>query len=332
MEWLTVLKITPGILVMAFLIDLVLGDPRWLPHPTVGTGKAALLLEKPLRALGKLIGGPEGDFLAGFLLVLLLVGGSFALTFWLTVFLSARSQAAWQAAGVFLIYSTIAVKGLAAHAREVEKPLSGGGIEEARRAVSMIVGRDVTSLDESGVARAAVESVAENASDAVVAPLFYAALGGVPLAVAYRVANTLDAMYGHMDPDNLYFGRPSARLDDLLNYLPARLTAILFIATGFLSGLNVSLAWKVLLSDGGKHKSPNSGRPEAAMAGLLNVRLGGLVAYRSGSFAAPFLNLSGRLPAGEDIGRAVKVMNVSACLALGFCIVLNLFCGFLRGF
>jgi len=321
--YLSKLLSTPEILLFAFLLDLILGDPRWLPHPTVGMGKTALFLEKPLRALGRLIGGPRGAFLAGLVMVLILAGGSLALTSWLLMVLAQLNHPAWVMASVFLIYSTIALRSLAEHARRVERPLLAGNIEDARQAVGMIVGRDTAVLDESGVARAAVESIAENTSDGIVAPLFYAAIGGTPLAIAYRAINTLDAMYGHKDPDNLFFGRAAARLDDLLNYLPARLTALMFLAAGFFARLNPELGWKALLADGGKHESPNSGRPEATMAGLLNVRLGGFIVYRSGSFDLPYLNFKGRPAQEKDIGRAIKIMIIGSILTLALCLAGN---------
>jgi adenosylcobinamide-phosphate synthase len=313
---------TPEILLFAFLLDLLLGDPRRFPHPTVGMGKVAQLLEKPLRDLGRLIGGAPGAFLAGLLMVTILAGGSLVLTSWLLTLIAGLNHLAWVIASVFMIYSTIALKSLAEHARRVERPLQAGNIEEARQAVGMIVGRDTSVLDESGVARAAVESIAENTSDGIVAPLFYAAIGGPPLAIAYRAVNTLDAMYGHKEPDNLFFGRAAARMDDLLNYLPSRLTALMFLAAGFFAGMNTGLGWKTLLTDGGKHDSPNSGRPEAAMAGLLNVRLGGPI-YRSGSLDLPYLNSKGRPTRAEDISRAIKIMFIGSILTLAICLAGN---------
>lgn len=324
-----VLLFGPAVLVTAFLLDLLLGDPRWLPHPVVGMGKAALLCEAPLRLagrmLGRVAGGPRGEFLAGIGLVLLIAGGSFLCSGALLWFLFARGF--WPVAllvSAFLVYTTLAARSLAEHARAVELALAAGNLEEARRAVGLIVGRDVAALDGPEVARAAVESVAENTSDGIVAPLFYAAVGGAPLALAYRAVNTLDAMYGHRTPENLYFGRAAARLDDFLNYLPARLTALLFLAAGFFLKKNVFFARQVLRQDGSKHPSPNSGRPEAAMAGLLNIRLGGLNSYHGEVSFLPYLNAAGRAAAEKDIGEALRVVQISTLLALAGCVFLNL--------
>jgi len=316
----------PAVLILALFLDLVVGDPRWLPHPVVGMGKAALLCEAPLRFFGRRAGGrPRGEFLAGLGLVLLVGGGSFLLPGVLLLFLFDRGfTLAGTIVSAFLVAATIAVKSLGEHARAVARPLAEGRLAEARRAVGMIVGRDVSSLDGPEVARAAVESVAENASDVIVAPLFYAAVGGAPLALAYRAVNTLDAMYGHRTPENLYFGRAAARLDDFLNYLPARLTALLFLAAGFFLKKNVFFARQVLRQDGSKHPSPNSGRPEAAMAGLLNIRLGGLNSYHGEVSFLPYLNAAGRAAAEKDIGEALRVVQISTLLALAGCVFLNL--------
>lgn len=304
------------VLIWAFFLDFLLGDPRWLPHPTVGIGKLAFFLEQPLRRLGRRMGGNKGSFLAGLLLVLLVVGGSFSASFCLLLFLFSFSKVVGTAAALFLTYSTVAVKGLAQHALTVERFLAGGELVKARQAVGLLVSRDVTSLDAAGVARAAVESVAENTGDSVVAPLFYAVLGGIPLALAYRAANTLDAMYGYQDPRNLYFGRAAARLDDCLNYLPARLAAVLLLAGGLLTGKNMLRGWRVLVADGGKHQSPNSGRLEAAVAGVLGVRLGGPASYHGELNDLPYLNLAGRSPSKKDILSAVWLMVICSLLAL----------------
>ena len=313
--------VRPEVLLLAFGLDLLLGDPRWLPHPVVGIGKAALFLERPLRRLGRALGGvcgeARGEFLAGAGLVALVAGGSFLIPFALLLFLSAQGPGpAAAAVSVFFIYSAIAVRSLAEHARAVSAALAEGKLAAARRAVGMMVGRDVHSLDEAEVARAAVESVAENTSDGIVAPLFYAALGGAPLALAYRAVNTLDAMYGHKTKENLHFGRAAARLDDFLNYLPARLTALLFLAAALVLGERTGPAWRVLKEDGAKHPSPNSGRPEAAVAGIFNIRLGGANTYHGKKEVLPFLNPAGRPPAGKDIEKTVRLMRIAGYLAL----------------
>ena len=324
-EWMLKLFLNPEVLVLAFFLDLLLGDPRWLPHPVVGMGKTALFCEPRLRFLGGIIGGPKGEFLAGLLLVLLVCGGSFLFSGALLGFLFAKAPGpAGLIVSAFLVYTTIAVKSLVEHARAVALPLAEGRLLKARQAVSMIVGRDISSLAEPEMARAAVESIAENTSDGIVAPLFYAAIGGTPLALAYWAVNTLDAMYGHRTPENLYFGRAAARLDDFLNYLPARLTALLFLVTGFLMRKNTAFAWQVLLRDGGKHPSPNSGRPEAAMAGVLNIRLGGVNSYHGEVSLMSYLNAAGRPVEEKDVEKALKVMQISSMLALVFCVLLNL--------
>lgn len=310
-------------LVLAFFLDLGLGDPRNFPHPVVGMGKAALFLEKPLRAFARRFPGKKGELVAGAFLVLAVVGGSLAGTK-ILVFLSFRLNR-WVGIGVsaLLIYVCIAVRSLNAHGEAVARPLAAGYLQAAREAVSLIVGRDTTTLSEREVARAAIESIAENTSDGVVAPLFYAALGGAPLAFAYRAVNTLDAMYGYREAPNLYFGRAAARSDDFLGFLPARLSALLLILAGFFMGKNARVAWQVFRADRKKHLSPNSGHPEAALAGLLGVRLGGPTAYRGVVSLHPYLHAQAPPPAPEDIFAALSIMKVAAVFALIFSMALS---------
>jgi adenosylcobinamide-phosphate synthase len=190
--------------------------------------------------------------------------------------------------------------------------LDAGDIVRARQRLARIVGRDTESLDEAEICRAVIETVAESASDGIIAPLFYMTLGGVPLAMAYKAVNTLDSMIGHADARYFYFGKAAARLDDVANCLPARLTAGAIVAT---SGGKAEWAWKTWRRDGDKHKSPNAGQPESAMAGALRVRLGGINTYGGEVIAAPMMGAEFGPPSRVQARRAVRI--VAAVTLLG---------------
>jgi adenosylcobinamide-phosphate synthase len=278
--------ITPPEIVLAFLLDAALGDPRWLPHPVRLMGRAVAWLE------GRLRGAMRHRLrLAGVVLVALVVGGVLAGASLLMGLLRLPQGGPWavaaSAAVVWLASSTLALRGLIQSVGAVFKSASLG---EARAALSHIVGRDVSSLDRDGVERAAIETLAENASDGVIAPLFYLALGGVPLALAYKAVNTLDSMVGYRNERYGELGWAAARLDDLANYVPARLTGLLLVAAAaLLPGGRAGRALSTFLRDGRAHKSPNSGMPEAAMAGALGVRLGGPSTYGGLLVEKPFI-------------------------------------------
>jgi adenosylcobinamide-phosphate synthase len=205
------------------------------------------------------------------------------------------------------------------HVRAVSGQLALGRLSSARRAVGLIVGRDTEELSEGEVVRATIETAAESTADGVIAPLFYLALGGAPLALAYKAVNTLDSMVGHRDEQHVDFGWASARLDDVANWIPARLSAVLLlIATGLVTrnADRVSGGWRVLCRDGGNHPSPNSGRPEAAMAGSLGVRLGGTNYYGGVPHVRPTIGAAGRQPVLADIETASRIMVVTWLLGV----------------
>jgi adenosylcobinamide-phosphate synthase len=225
----------------------------------------------------------------------------------------AERFAGWlgSALSIALASMTLAARDLWDHVRAVDDPLQAGDLPAARGAVAMIVGRDTAELSESEVARATVETVAESAADGVIAPLFYLAIGGAPLALAYKAVNTLDSMVGHQDQRYADFGWASARLDDLINWIPARLSAVLLIlGAGLVTGQleRVRNGWRVFRRDGGNHPSPNSGRPEAAMAGILRVKLGGTNFYDGIAQDRPVLGQEERDAKPGDIMLAAKIM------------------------
>jgi adenosylcobinamide-phosphate synthase len=250
-----------------------LGDPRWLPHPVRGIGRLAQWLEALSR---RTLGATRIAGLATALSTYALAGAAA----WGAIRLAvAVHPLAGDVMSILVIYTTVAARDLARHSMAVLRPLAAGDLVEARRRVGAIVGRDTDRLDKAGVARAAVESVAESTVDGVTAPLLFAVIAGPVGAMVYRAINTLDSMFGHQDERYERFGWAAARIDDLANYVPARCTAPLVCLAALLLGLRPGLAWQTLLRDGRKHTSPNSGLTEAAMAGALGVQLGGLNHY-----------------------------------------------------
>ena len=263
--------------VLAFLADTLIGDPRSKLHPVVLIGSLIASLERSLYH--------EGDtdrrkLWAGGLLavtVLVLVYNMTA-CLWQLVSLLGNQYVTVLAEAVLLSF-TISPRSLAEAGREIYAYLAKGDMENAAYKVGWIVGRDTDKLSSGEVTRATVETVAENTVDGVIAPFFFFLLGGVPLAFLYRAANTLDSMVGYKNDKYLYFGRISARIDDVLNYIPARITGLLFVLSAVLLRLDWRNSWKMLLRDAGKHPSPNGGWAEASVAGALDIRLGGYNSY-----------------------------------------------------
>jgi adenosylcobinamide-phosphate synthase len=225
-------------------------------------------------------------------------------------------------ATIILVYWSIAVKDLADHARAVYRPLSRGNLPDARQALARIVGRETTHLSRAGVIRATVETIAENTVDGVLSPLFYAALGGPPLAWAFKAASTLDSMVGYKSEPYQEFGWAGARLDDLLNWLPARLSGGLFTLAAWLTGLNWRQTWKIFLRDGRRHASPNAGWAEAAVSGALGLRLGGPNVYHGELMVKPWLGDALREPEATDILKTIDLLYVVSALAIVFFIFL----------
>nr|WP_298410857.1 adenosylcobinamide-phosphate synthase CbiB [uncultured Halomonas sp.] len=259
----------------AVLVDLCLGDPRRLPHPVVGIGRVIAALEHAWNH-----GTAQARRRRGALLTTLVVAGTFTLA-WVALALLAQVHP-WLAlaAELWLLATTLSIKGLADAARAVATPLAMNDLPASRGALAMIVGRDTQRLDEAELTRGAVETVAENTVDGITAPLFWALLGGAPLALAYKAVNTLDSMVGYRNPRFADFGYASAKLDDLANWLPARLTALtLWLAAWAMPGARRKGALAATWRQAPRHPSPNAGWPEAVMAQLLGVQLGGSNVY-----------------------------------------------------
>lgn len=270
--------ISPSLIAMAaFFLDTVLSDPQTRWHPVAVLGRLIAFLEKLLYPLR---GSDAQKFAMGSLLTLLVLCISYAFADGLL--LAARQlPVAWGAdvVSVILLYFCISPRMLAKAGQDIYALLVKGDIAAAREHVGYIVGRDTAELDEADAARAAIETVAENTVDGVIAPLFFFALGGAPLAVLYRAANTMDSMLGYKNDRYLYFGRMAARVDDVLNFVPARMTGILFVMAAFLLGYDGRNALNILVRDAAGHPSPNGGHAEAPVAGALHIRLGGINYY-----------------------------------------------------
>jgi adenosylcobinamide-phosphate synthase len=298
----------------AYLVDLVVGDPGRLPHPVIIIGKSIEFLENVLRPRCK---SPRELRLAGVLLAAPVVAGAFGGTWALLWLLYLVHPLLALAAEIWLISTTIAARGLATAGGEIFQLLAAGDLARAREKVGWIVGRDTCHMDGPEVTRATVETVAENTVDGVVAPLFYALLGGAPLAMAYRAVNTLDSMVGYRNERYLDFGRFSARLDDVANYLPARLTGLFMLAAAWLSGRDARGALLALRRDACAHPSPNSGIPEAVVAGALGVRLGGLNYYGGVVSRRAIMGDGLNTLHPLHIRAVVDLMYLSAALAVG---------------
>ena len=297
---------TAMVMLLAFCLDLVMGDPRWLPHPVREMGRAISALEKGLRGLFPAT--PGGERAAGAVLALVLPVGSFWLG-WAVLWLCDR-LAPWLglAAEVLLCSQCLAARELKKESMAVYRELERGDLSAARTAVGRIVGRDTGSLTAEGVTKAAVETVAENTSDGEIAPLFWMAIGGAPLALAYKAVNTMDSMVGYRNEKYQYFGTAAARLDDLVNWLPARMAALVMVALCPLAGLDAEGAFRVWRRDRKKHKSPNSAQTEAAMAGALGVQLAGDAWYFGELHHKPTLGDDLRPVRPADIKKADQLM------------------------
>ena len=306
-------------LLIGFCLDLLLGDPHWAPHPVRAIGALIAGLEKGLRRLFPK--SPAGELTGGVVLVVL----TLAIPTGLTVLLlwACRLVNPWLALAVesLLSYQLLATKSLAAESRKVYDALKTGDLDKARYAVSMIVGRDTASLDEAGVARAAVETVAENASDGVIAPLIFLAIGGTPLGMFYKAANTMDSMVGYKNDKYLYFGRAAAKFDDILNFFPARIAGVLMCLGSTAAGYDGKNAWRVFKRDRKNHKSPNSAHTEAACAGALQLRLAGPNFYFGKLVEKPYIGDDQRPIEALDILRSGRILYATAFFAL------LLFCG-----
>lgn len=301
--------------VSGFVLDLIFGDPEWLLHPVVVMGRYIAAFERFIRS--RLPATPRGELTGGALLAVSLPVLTLTVTLGVCL-LSRRVHWALELAVQTLwCAQALAAKGLATESRCVYCALQGKDLDSARAAVARIVGRDTARLDAEGVAKAAVETVAENFSDGVAAPMLCMFLGGAPLAMVYKSINTMDSMVGYTSAKYLYFGRFPAKLDDAANYLPSRAATLFLIAAAALTGQDAGNAWRIWRRDADKHLSPNAGQTEAACAGALGVQLGGDAWYFGEKHEKAALGDATRRCEPEDI---IKTNRMMYCAGVLLCI------------
>jgi adenosylcobinamide-phosphate synthase len=298
----------------AYALDWLAGDPPSMPHPVRLMGAAISHGEGLLRRRAT----PGQELLQGSLLAATIISGAWA---------GARLvRRAGPVAEILLGWTTLATRSLLDESVAVVRAVEAGDLPQARLLLSRIVGRDTDSLDEPDILRAVIETLAEGLCDGVVAPLMYLALGGVPAAFAYKAINTLDSMVGHPELPYRYFGRVAARLDDAANFIPARVAATTICVAAVLTNSNARRAWRIFLRDGSDHPSPNAGQPEAAMAGALGVRLGGMNYYGGEPSPKPVLGAEGRCATARDARNALIITAVASVAAFSvawICLVLR---------
>ncbi len=297
-------------ILIAVALDLLIGDPRWFPHPVKLMGKLAIGLEPHFRATIK---DPRR---AGAVTAFTVMATTVICAAGLVISFRSIHPVAGDLMSILLIYSGIAVRDMIDHSSKVYEALKKGSLEDARHGVAMICGRDTEQLDEAGIVRATVESVAENAADGVISPLFYAVIGGPVAIMAYKAINTLDSTFGYKNPTYREFGWLSAKLDDWVNFIPARLTGILIPIAAFILNLNAVQSYRIFARDRLRHPSPNAGQAEAAMAGALGIQLGGLSYYGGEPSNKPTLGDLLTTPRPEHIRGANRLLLVTSGLAL----------------
>jgi adenosylcobinamide-phosphate synthase len=302
---------TTGMLWTALLLDIAVGDPQWLPHPVRFIGLAVSKLENFVRRWAR---SERSLRMGGAFLTLTVVVGSFFVTWLVLAICSFIFPLLHWVAAVVLAYTTLAVKALYKESWIVVKAVRSDDLEEARRLLSRVVSRDTSNLDRERILTAVIETIAENISDGIIAPLFYLWLGGVPLAMAFKAASTIDSMLGYKDDPFKDIGWFGARCDDLFNFVPARITALLLVASAAVMRLDYRSAWRIWRRDAEKHASPNAGHPEAAMAGALNVRLGGPGSYFGQIKTKPYLGDPGMPASVERARQAERLLFTSTAI------------------
>ena len=302
-------------IIAGFILDLIFGDPHWLPHPICLIGNLIGFIEGNLRP--KLAPNKNALLFGGALMVIIVLVISFAVP--MAILLAAGMVSPWLAFALetLMCYQIFATKCLRDESMKVYDALHKNDLADARVKLSWIVGRDTQNLDEEEITKGAVETVAENTADGIIAPMFYMFLGGVPLAFLYKGINTMDSMVGYKNDKFLYFGRCAAKLDDVANLIPARITGLVMIAAAFLLGLNGPGAWKVFWRDRYNHLSPNSAMTESVTAGALNIQLGGDHFYFGKLVHKDTIGDNIRSVCPEDIKKTNSLLYMTAVLCLG---------------
>lgn len=299
-------------IIFAYILDLIIGDPKWLPHPIILIGKVIEILEKGITKV------MTNKKVAGIILVFLVVAGTYFFVFILIWFAARLHWIFGVIVSIYFVFVSLSVKDLAVETNRVYTSLNRNNLSLARKNLSRIVGRDTEDLNEREIIRASVETVAENTVDGIISPLFFAFIGGAPLSMAYKAINTLDSMVGYKNKRYIDIGWAAAKLDDITNFIPARISILLLPIASFISGKGFRDSIRIISRDRKKHTSPNSGIPEAAFAGALGVRIGGTNYYER--------KLVEKLCIGDaekpiellDIKDSIRIMYVCSALSVVF--------------
>ena len=312
----------PIAMLLGYILDLIFGDPLWLPHPVQLMGKLITALEKLFRKI--LPKTQKGEMTGGFFVVLI-VSLTALFVSWGILYLAEKiGFALYFVIEVIMIYQTLSTKSLKKESMKVYWQLAGNNIEKARKALSMIVGRDTAELGESEIVCAAVETVAENTTDGIIAPLIFLSVGGAPLGMLYKAINTMDSMLGYRNEKYIDFGFFAAKFDDAANFIPARAAGLLMCVSAFFAGFDMKNSFRIFRRDRLNHLSPNSAHTEAACAGALGIMLGGTHKYFGETVEKPTIGDSLRPAEAEDIRRADRLMYATSifgfliCLLIGF--------------
>ncbi|MFI3325635.1 MAG: adenosylcobinamide-phosphate synthase CbiB [Clostridia bacterium] len=311
---------TALIILIAFLLDAIFGDPAQIPHPICFIGKLISNTEKFIRKHVK------NELFGGVILVLVVIFTCFALPFALLKLAYFVNFFIGFVLETFFCFQIFAAKSLKNAAIQVYEPLVKGDIKEARKYISYIVGRDTQSLEEKGIIKATVETVAENTTDGVIAPLIFMAIGGAPLAFLYKGINTMDSMVGYKNEKYLLFGRCAAKLDDIANFIPARITAVFMVISAFLLRYNGKNAWKIFVRDRHNHKSPNSAQTESVVAGALEIQLAGDAWYFGKLYKKPFIGDKIREIEANDIKKTNRMMYLTSVLLMVITVLIVFVC------
>jgi len=305
----------------AYLLDQVAGDPEWFPHPVrligAGISRGESALRRPAQT-------SRVELALGAGLTIAIVGS----TYWIATAMIRCANRIPSPVGdaieIVLAWTCLAARNLEQEATAVTDALQRGDLPLARKQLSRIVGRDTETLNAHEISRAVIETLAESASDGIIAPLFYMALGGVPLAMAYKAVNTLDSMIGHADAKYFFFGKAAARLDDAANFLPSRITALTIVAgSQLVRQSDPKAAWQTWRRDGAKHKSPNAGQPESAIAGALHVALGGDNTYAGELVPAERMGQEFPLPTPDKLSQALRLVSAASLIGLAAGVLLS---------
>lgn len=305
------------IIICAFILDLIIGDPYWLPHPICFIGKMISFLEIKIRKVFK------NEFFGGFILSIAVIFVSFALPFFILYFVGKINFYLGLVLEIYFSFQILATKSLKKESMKVYFPLIQKDIQSARKYLSYIVGRDTENLDKKAITKATVETIAENTTDGVIAPLFFIAIGGAPLGFLYKAINTMDSMIGYKNEKYIRFGKFAARLDDVANFIPARLSAIFMIISTFFLRLDAKNAIKIYIRDRKNHKSPNSAQTESVCAGALNIQLAGDASYFGVLTRKPTIGNKNREIEPNDIIKTNQLMVWAAILGAVFLILVR---------